>query len=375
MNLFVTCAHSLEPVLHKELVSMGYHQAKEDFRGVYIPNVTLKDIYKINYESRIAIRVLLPIKRFNVYNANSLYKEVKSIDWTQWVPSEATIAIDSHVSHPAFKNTLYAAQKTKDAICDQLREARGFRPDVNIKDPDVKLHLFIHNKKGTLSFDTSLIPLFKRGYRVETVRAPMPETLAAALLYLCQYKGESLADPFCGSGTLLIEAAWMATRTPPGLLREKWGFSSLPFHDTTLWEEVKHEALQKRIPLDTPLFWGFEIDPQHFEACKANISAAGMTNAIQLHQADMSKASSPFKTDWIFTNPPYGKRLTTHFTLYKSLGKLIRENSLKGAVLTSEPTLVQELRLKPDKTHHLKHSTEKTFLYQYTIFQKPAITA
>ena len=212
-NLFVTCSGGLEELLEQELQELGY-TTQPGFRGVYVFNVSMREIYHINYCSRIAVRVLLPLRKFKCYDKKSLYFEVSKVDWTEYIPKDKTFAIDANVKHRNIKNSLFAAQVVKDVICDQFRDKFGYRPSVDLKFPDVQLNLFINQDNAVLSFDTSGEPLYKRGYRQQKSEAPLQETLAAAMLYSIGYSGkEALCDPCCGSGTLLIEAAMVATNT------------------------------------------------------------------------------------------------------------------------------------------------------------------
>ena len=168
----------------------------------------------------------------------------------------ATFAIDANVNNRELRNSLFAAQVVKDAICDQMRQRTGRRPSVQVQNPDVQINLFIQQQNGVISFDTSGEPLHKRGYRQESVEAPIQESLAAAILRLARYtKDQILLDPCCGSGTFLIEAALMATNTPPGYLRKYWGFMRHPGYDNAAWLKVRNQIDEKRIPLDPGHIW------------------------------------------------------------------------------------------------------------------------
>ena len=183
--------------------------------------------------------------RFRCYDSKALYKGADSIDWSQYIQGDKSISIDANVSHKMLRNSLYAAQVVKDAICDQLRAKTGKRPRVDTKSPDIQLNLFVHDLLAVISFDTSGTPLHKRGYRQETVEAPLQETMAAAILLCAKYAGnEILYDPCCGSGTILTEAALIATKTPPGYLRKEWGFRLLPEFSQQEWLAMKAEADQ-----------------------------------------------------------------------------------------------------------------------------------
>lgn len=247
MELFATCAQGMEPLLVQELGQFGYDNLRSGYRGVFIPMASFSDIYVINYSSRIAGRVLFPLTDFRCPNRYVLYQQASKVDWSLYLSNDKTFAIDANVSHKELTNSLFAAQVLKDAICDQFREKTGNRPSVDTHSPDVQFNLFIRDQSAIISLDTSGSPLYKRGYRQESGPAPIQESLAAALLTLAQYQGNEIVfDPCCGSGTLLIEAALMATHTPPGYLRRNWGFMNHPDFVQTDWLKVKAELDQKR---------------------------------------------------------------------------------------------------------------------------------
>ena len=226
--LFISCADHLEPLLTEELKTLGLVDLKLGFRGIYAPN-TLENIYKINYLSRLATRVLLPLAQFPCPDTDTLYNETKKIPWLDYLDETKTIAIDANINHPQIRHSLYGAQLVKDAICDLIREKKGARSSVDVKNPDLQLNIFIQKNRATLSLDTSGAPLYKRGWKEGNVEAGLPETLAAAILMRANYsQREILCDPFCGSGTFLIEAACMATQTPAVTFERNGDFSICP---------------------------------------------------------------------------------------------------------------------------------------------------
>lgn len=178
-ELFITCSQGLEPLLQAELESFGYQNSRKGYRGVHLPDATMNHVYRINYCSRLAGRVLWPLKHFRCFDSDMLYKEAVKIEWEPLIPIGKTFAIDSNVTHRKLRNSLYASQIVKDAICDQLRSQRGERPSIDPKNPDVQLNLFIRDASGLLYFDTSGQPLNKRGYRQEQAIAPLQETYEA----------------------------------------------------------------------------------------------------------------------------------------------------------------------------------------------------
>jgi putative N6-adenine-specific DNA methylase len=320
-ELFITCPWGLETLLLQELEELGL-QGRKGSAGVYLPK-EMRSVYLVNYSSRIATRVLWPMARFRCPNSEELYRAVREIDWSELLTVDKTFAIDANVSHPNIKNSLYASLVVKDAICDRMRDSFGERPSVNVSEPDVQLNLFIQNGVASLSFDTSGPPLYKRGWREQTGEAPLQESLAATILSLAGYRGEGiLCDPFCGSGTFLVEAAMIASKTPPGYFRQKWGFLYHPRYSQEEWEKVKEEANAKRVALSKVQFLGADKDPQAIASCQHHFDKLGYPNAVFLERRGIASYLPPTPPKMIVTNPPYGKRLHTSAEHFKALGKL-----------------------------------------------------
>lgn len=374
-SLFITCSSALEPLLQQELLDLGVENTEIGYRGVYVDSWDWATLYKINYCSRLGSRVLLPLNRFKCYDARSLYRGALDIDWTLFIKEKATIAIDANIQHPQIRNSLFGAQVMKDAICDQLRQKRGYRPSVDIQEPDVQLNLFIHNNMATISFDTSGLPLHKRGYRLEGGLAPLQETLAAALLKLANYDPEKiLLDPCCGSGTILIEAALMATNTAPGYLRRKWGFMHLPEYKDTDWLRVRNSFDANRIPLKPGHLFGLDIAKEAVRGAKVNLRAAGFLKEIEITQGDFRDYHPPIKPNMVVTNPPYGKRLEDVeylVSLYRDLGDFLKQEIEKPGhayVLTGNYELTKEVGLAASKRHVLNNGGLEARLLEFDIY-------
>jgi len=323
-NLFISCADHLEPLLIEELKNLGLVDLKLDFRGVWAPN-TLENIYKINYLSRLATRVLLPLAKFGCPDPQTLYAETKKIPWLDYLDETKTIAIDANINHPQIRHSLYGAQLVKDAICDVIREKKGTRPSVDIKIPDVQLNLFIQKNQATLSFDTSGAPLYKRGWKEANVEAGLSETLAAAILVRAGYsEREILCDPFCGSGTFLIEAACMATQTPAGYFRKKWGFFHLPNFKASEWEEFKNHWDQKKQVMPTRAILGADKDPKAIILCREHLHRTGFEKEVILLHSPISKLIPPRSPTLVVTDPPFGKRMHAPTQTYQEFGQFLR---------------------------------------------------
>jgi putative N6-adenine-specific DNA methylase len=375
MSLFVTCGTGIEPLLLAELQDLGFGHCRVGFRGVYVDNAHMSDIFHINYCSRLAGRVLLPLVRFRCRDKAALYRAVSSINWRRYFRRGTTFAIDANVHHPMLRNSLFAAQIAKDAICDQLREATGERPSVELKEPDLQLNLYVHNQEAVLSFDTSGQSLHKRGYRQEAGEAPLQETLAAALLTLANYQASDvMIDPCCGSGTLLIEAALMASRTAPGYLRKKWGFMALPEFVHEEWLKVKNEADAVRIPLQDKKFFGCEINGSMQRICRLNLKAAGFLNQVEVVRTDFADYTPPEMPTLLVTNPPHGIRMmdvAPLCPLYRRLGDFMKQKIAKpgrGFVFVGDPTLAKEVGLAACRRHVLLNGGIDSRLLEFEIF-------
>lgn len=374
MELVITCGSGLEPLLAEELIELGYPNPKAGFRAVTVEG-DLEAIYKINYNSRIGTRVLMPLKSFRCRDAKSLYEALRDENWPGFIPAGKSFAIDANVNHPNLRNSLYAAQVVKDAICDKFREETGDRPRVNPKRPDVQLNLFIQGQMGTIAFDTSGASLTKRGYRIEAVEAPIHETLAAALLRLAKYnKDEILCDPCCGSGTFLIEAALQMGQIPPGFLRTDWGFTKLPQHDQNLWLKVKNSSDAKKIPLIPGRLFGCDINRNSVRITKTNLKAAGLQGFIDVAVTDFKAYKPPVSPTFFITNPPHGRRLDNEadlIPLYRDLGDFLKQNGAhpsKAFVFTGSLPLAKEVGLAPAKRHVFDNSGVESRFLEFDIF-------
>ncbi len=374
MSLFVSCAPTLEHLLVEELTEMGIQSVQAGYRGVYIHEWDWPIIYKINYASRLASRVLLPLTRFKCFDRKSLYRGALEVDWLSFLKKDTSFAIDANVQHRELRNSLFAAQIVKDAICDQMRQRIGQRPSIDIQHPDVQFNLYIQQHTAVISFDTSGVPLHKRGYRQESVEAPMQETLAAAILRLSKYSRDRiLLDPCCGSGTLLIEAALIATNTSPGYLRKQWGFMCHPDYRQMEWLKIRNELDQHRIPLLPHHLFGLDINQNAVRICKINLKAAGFWREVEVIQADFREFDPPILPNFLVTNPPYGKRLEEEErlrSLYRALGDFMKKKCSKpaqGFIFTGNLNLAKEVGLAANRRYILNHGGVDSRLLEYDI--------
>lgn len=364
-ELFITCAEHLEPLLIEELKELRVPGVRLGLRGVYAEK-RMDTVYTVNYLSRLATRVLWPLATFFCPDQKALYSNARRIPFLNYMDERHTFAIDSNVSHhPRLRHSLYAAQVVKDALCDRIREVRGTRPSVDLKNPDVQWHLFIHKERATLSLDTSGAPLYKRGWKKSMTEASLPETIAAALLKCAHYtKEEIFCDPFCGSGTLLIEAAYMATHTPAGFLRKTWGFLRMPEYDEKKWHQFKQIFDAKRIPLRESSLFGADKDLTALSGCRAHCSKFDFGKSIELTHKEVYSYSPPQRATLILTDPPFGKRLTSSSKIYEELGLFLKRQGGRGFILAPSEELLKPVGGKAVARFKVSYGGMESFLFE-----------
>lgn len=375
MKLFATCTPGLEQILENEVAALGY-APQRGRGGVQVCVPCFRDVMILNLHLRTASRVLLHLFDIERPNKQRLYHDIAQRDWRPYFQDNPSMAIDVPFSaHPEFPNTLYVAQLAKDGICDQLRAATGQRPSVDTKNPQVQFSCVIDEDKASVSFDTSLEPLGKRGYRSEGVEAPLKETLAAALLLLAGYTEEAiLLDPCCGGGTFLIEAGLMATNTAPGLLRKTFGFARHPDFQEEEWQEVRQKAFASVRKFPHGRLFGFEKEAKSYRLLLASIARAGLMGEIEVFHADFRDGKLPVMPNFVITNPPFGVRLgeaKRWEPLYRALGTLLKRGTQKpgiGAVLTMDSGLAKEIGLKPKRKIPISHGGLDCVFCIYDLF-------
>ncbi|MFQ5607903.1 MAG: class I SAM-dependent RNA methyltransferase, partial [Candidatus Zixiibacteriota bacterium] len=270
----------LEEVLAAELEEIGAGEITILTRAVQFTGNT-ELMYRSNLALRTATRILKQIAVFSAPDSDSLYTGVASVDWSEHLDTNSTFAVDPIISHSAFDNSLFVAQRAKDAIVDQMRDRRSRRPSVNRENPDIRLSLYIHKNEATLSLDSSGAPLHKRGYRLDYGAAPLNEVLAAGIIKLTGWSCEvPLLDPMCGSGTLLIEAALQTAGIPPGLLRKDYGFMRWKDYDRRLFSSVREELGARRVKSPLVKIIGSDMDKSCIRQARSNAEQAGIAELI-----------------------------------------------------------------------------------------------
>ncbi|HET7223976.1 MAG TPA: bifunctional 23S rRNA (guanine(2069)-N(7))-methyltransferase RlmK/23S rRNA (guanine(2445)-N(2))-methyltransferase RlmL [Rhodanobacteraceae bacterium] len=365
-HFFASCPKGLEYLLRDELAALGA-DAREALAGVRFEG-DMTCAYRACLESRLASRILMPLAEFAAEDAEALYVGVRGVDWSQHMAPDATLAIDATGTSGAIMHSGFAAQKVKDAIADQFRERYETRPTIQMERPDVRLSLRLHKGRATLSLDLSGQPLHRRGWRRGQGEAPLKENLACAMLLRARWPeiyahGGALVDPMCGSGTLLIEAAWMAARVAPALQREYFGFLGWRGHDAALWQAMRdaaQERAQEGLRGLRSCFFGSDSDPRMIAIATHNLQSSGVAGFVTLDKRAVEHLQPPagFASGLVITNPPYGERmgdLATLPALYKTFGERLRAGfaGWHAAVLTSEPELERALALQADKHYVL----------------------
>ncbi|MEZ0174387.1 MAG: bifunctional 23S rRNA (guanine(2069)-N(7))-methyltransferase RlmK/23S rRNA (guanine(2445)-N(2))-methyltransferase RlmL [Candidatus Reddybacter sp.] len=384
---FASCPKGLEGLLLKELESLGLSQLRETVAGVEFKG-SLEDGYRVCLWSRLANRLLLPISSFPVASADELYAGVSAVNWTEHFADQVSIAIDFIGTGEGINNTQYGAQRVKDGIVDHFRAATGNRPDVDLREPDIRINARFAREKVTLSLDFSGDSLHKRGYRIAQTTAPLKENLAAALLIRAGWPGEhkALIDPMCGSGTLLIEGAMMAADIAPSLQRQRFGFSHWSGHQPDIWQGLRDEAQERRergLQGQLPLISGYDQDNRALTAAERNVEQAGLGEFIELKRQPVSALQRPVLADTatglLLTNPPYGARLGDQETLkglYQELGEVLKREfgGWSAGVFTGNEYLGFALGLRSHKIYKLFNGAIPSQLLLFELFKGGRVT-
>lgn len=318
--------HGLEDVLAKELLQLGAKNIQTLRRAVKFKG-DLGFMYKANLSLRTAVRIIKPIKTFMVINDEELYKELRNIDWADYMTIDDKFAVDSFVNSPHFNHSLYVALKTKDAVVDQFREKCGMRPDVDLDHPNLRINIHINKETCTVSLDSSGKSLHKRGYRLETNEAPISEALAAGLILLSGWDKKSIfVDGMCGSGTFLIEAAMISSNIPANINRAHFSFQDWPDFDQELWTLIRESQLKRAKDCFGKII-GYDLDPHTIESAKKNIEKAGLNEYIDISCANFFNTHKPEGPTHLVFNPPYGVRLKGDIPqMYESIGSTLKKN-------------------------------------------------
>jgi putative N6-adenine-specific DNA methylase len=369
---FAQIADTLKEAGAKELAELGAEDIKPEFSGIHF-RADKSALYRINYLTRLLSRCLAPLISYACHDTDTLYQNAKQIQWQDFFAQGNTFAVSGNVSDSAISHSKYAALRLKDAVADYFKEKTGQRPDVSVRNPDILLNLHIRNDKAVISLDTSGGALHRRGYREETVAAPMQETVAAAIIRASQWDGSvPLYDPLCGSGTLLCEALMRYSNIPAGIFRNRFGFEFLPDYDSAVWKQVKKEADGHIRKLPQGLIAGSDVSAEAVSAARTNLMGLHYGNNVSVEKTDFRKLPA-LEEHVIVTNPPYGIRMGGDEDLeafYKDLGDFLKQKC-KGStayIYFGERRYIKKIGLKASWKKPIKAGGLDGRLVKYEIY-------
>ena len=361
----------LEGVLADELCKLGAEDVTQGTRMVAFTGDKAM-LYRANFCCRTALRILKPFFKFRSTNADDLYEQVKGYDWDTILNVNTTFAIDVTTFGDEFVHSRFVTYRVKDAIADFFMEREGKRPSIRVSNPDILLDVHINGDQVTLSLDSSGEPLFKRGWRVAQTKAPINEVLAAGIIRLSGWDGDTdLIDPMCGSGTFLVEAALIAANINPGVFRKEYAFQHWKDYDADLFSEIYNDDSQERE--FTHKIYGYDVAHQAIAIAQANVKSAGVSKMVELQQRDIADWTEAPAGGTLITNPPYGERLRVGDmeTLYNTLGTKFK-NVFKGYnvwVIGYEQENFDWIGLRPSVRYPLPNGGLECELRQYVIFE------
>ncbi|MCG6879475.1 MAG: bifunctional 23S rRNA (guanine(2069)-N(7))-methyltransferase RlmK/23S rRNA (guanine(2445)-N(2))-methyltransferase RlmL [Deltaproteobacteria bacterium] len=387
-TFFATCPKGIEALLYQEILSLDNPIIKQSRSGVFFKG-PLQSAYNVCLWSRLANRVLLPLARFEAKTPDDLYHMIhEQIKWEEHMNPEEKIAVDFTADHRNTFHSHYATLRVKDAVADRFREKTGHRPSVDTENPDIRINVHMKKDLVQVSLDLSGESLHRRFYRTEGGVAPLKENLAAALLLRAHWpqlaqKGAPLVDPLCGSGTLLIEGAFMAMDRAPGLLRKSFGFSKWKQHDRVLWQRLLKEAearFEKGIQAVSRRFFGFDRDPEIIAQAGSNAVRAGIGDIISFRVRDIKALTTPENASpgLLITNPPYGERMGKKMNLenlYETLGDRLKKHyqGWSASVFTASPDLAKKMGIRARKQYHLFNGPIPCKLLNFDVQEKWAM--
>lgn len=370
---FATTARGLETIAAKELESLGAEDISPDFTGVHFSGDKAL-MYRVNLWARTIFRVLLPIAEFRCLDRRMLFREIERISWEDYLKPQNTLAVKCTGSNENLNHTHFTALQVKDAIASRQKKKFGSRSSVDTKDPDLLVNVHIREDRCIVSLDSSANSLHRRGYRLAVGSAPLKETLAAALLDMAEYDPDlPFLDPLCGSGTLPIEAALKSLNIAPGLLREKFGFTTWQDFDESLWYELLEEAENSQLSeLKAPIY-GSDRNSNVLSQARNNAKLSGVEKNVQFAKTELSQLEAPAEKGILMCNPPYGERLGDIEELgefYKLLGDIFKQR-FKGwtaYILTGNRQLMKKVGLRTSRRLHVYNGSIECTLLKYELY-------
>ena len=350
-HYFASCPRGLEEVLQQELMEIHANDIKRVDGGMLFSG-DKEVLYKANLSSRIATRILCLVKQGSYENEDDIFNAALSVEWATWFALEKTIKVSTTAIQCPLKSIDFMTLRIKDAVCDIFREKTGKRPDVEVRNPDIRIHLFLEKNHFSLYIDTSGAPLHQRGFRTASVEAPIKENLAAGIIKLSGWNpGEPFLDPMCGSGTFLIEAAMIASNQAPGLNRN-FGFMAWKSFDNILFSTIKKTYMDQVTKKDFLKIYGSDKDLRAIRVSKKNLTLAGFENSVQLVCKQFSEITPPYSEGVLVTNPPYGERIGEELdSAYPEWATSLKQSfaGWRTYFLTNDFRMPKLMRLSPSK--------------------------
>ena len=370
-ELIAKTFQGLEQVLAEELTRLGAEEIEIGRRMVsFVGDKEM--MYRANFCLRTAVRILKPIKHFQANNPDEVYEQVKDICWENYLDADKTFAVDAVVFSEEFRHSKFVAYRVKDAVADYFREKTGKRPSVRLNNPDAMLSIHIAQDRCTLSLDSSGESLHRRGYRQETLEAPLNEVLAAGMILMTGWHGEcDFIDPMCGSGTLPIEAGLIARNIAPGVFRQGYAFEKWADFDAELFESIYNDESQER-EFEHKIY-GYDNNPRAIDIASRNVKAAGLSRDIVLDVRPVQQFQAPTEKSILVTNPPYGERISSDdlLGLYDVIGERLK-HAFQGNtawVLSYRQECFDHIGLKASQKVPLFNGALECEFRQYDIFE------
>tara|TARA_B100000035_G_scaffold79888_1_gene66905 strand:+ start:5861 stop:7003 length:1143 start_codon:yes stop_codon:yes gene_type:complete len=352
-HYFASCPRGLEDILHEELLSINACDLKKVDGGILFTGNN-EVLYRANISSRIATRIMYLVKKGTYENEEDIFKSALNVNWDLLFDVKKTIKVSSTAIKCPLKSVDFMTLRIKDAICDFFRKKFGKRPNVEVREPDIKIHLFLERNSFSLYIDASGKPLYQRGFRVGSVDAPIKENLAAGIIKLSGWEpGQAFLDPMCGSGTFLLEAALIATNQAPGLKRD-FGFMAWKNFDKVLFNDIKKSYQNAIIHKDFLRIYGSDKDLRAIRVSKKNLVLAGFEDCIQLACKQFNEIKPPLDGGVLVTNPPYGERIGENEDLdnaYPDWARTLKQSFAGWSTyfLTNDFRMPKLMRLAPSK--------------------------
>ncbi len=361
----------LEEILATEIKKLGGQNVEVKNRAVNCEG-DLGFLYKINYSCRTALKILVPILTFKTWDENRFYDKLFNFPWDDYLRVNQSFAIDSTIYSDRFTHSQFMVQKMKDAIVDYFKFKYNTRPNVDSKNPEIKIHLHIDRELVTISLDSSGDALFKRGYRKTQGEAPINEVLASGMLQLASWDGKgNFLDPMCGSGTLLIEAAMIAMDLPAQIFRKEFGFQNWPNYDAELFSTIKENRI-KRIKEFCGKIVGYDIDNVMLDAAGDNIAAAELEEVIEIRKQDFFESKKELFPLLMVFNPPYDERIEiTDEDFYSKIGDTFKKNypNTLAWLISSDLEAVKKVGLRPSRKIKLFNGKLECRFLQYEMYE------